>query len=80
MKQTLRDYDINLEQIPIMYDNTSGIKLSKNLIQHSTTKYIEIRHHFSRDHVQKKDIALEFISTEKQLADTFTKPLCEKQF
>ena len=80
MKQTLRDYGINLEQIPIKCDNTSAINLSKNLIQHSRTKHIEIRHHFLRDHVQKRDIALEFISTEKQLADIFTKPLCEEQF
>ncbi|KAH9671809.1 hypothetical protein KPL70_017497 [Citrus sinensis] len=80
MKQTLRDYDINLEQIPIKCDNTSAINLSKNPIQHSRTKHIEIGHHFLRDHVQKGDIALEFISTEKQLADIFTKPLCEEQF
>ena len=77
MKQTLRDYDINLEQIPIKCDNTSAINISKNPIQHSRTKHIEIRHHFLRDHVQKGDIALEFISTGKQLADIFTKPLCE---
>ncbi|KAH9697094.1 hypothetical protein KPL71_023469 [Citrus sinensis] len=80
MKQTLRDYGINLEQIPIKCDNTSAINLSKNPIQHSRTKHIEIRHHFLRDHVQKGDIALEFISTKKQLADIFTKPLCEEQF
>ncbi|KAH9763597.1 Integrase catalytic domain-containing protein [Citrus sinensis] len=80
MKKTLRDYGINLEQIPIKCDNTSAINLSKNPIQHSRTKHIEIRHHFLRDHVQKGDIALEFISTEKQLADIFTKPLCEEQF
>ncbi|KAH9658003.1 hypothetical protein KPL70_023317 [Citrus sinensis] len=30
MKQTLRDYGINLEQIPIKCDNTSAINLSKN--------------------------------------------------
>ena len=77
MKQTLRDYDINLKQIPIKYDITSAINLSKNLIQYSRTKHIKIRHNFLRDHVQKEDIALEFISTEKQLADSFTKPLCE---
>ena len=65
MKQTLRDYDINLEQIPIKCDNTSAINLSKNPIQHSRTKHIEISNHFLRDHVQKGDIALEFISTEK---------------
>jgi hypothetical protein len=42
---------------------------------HSRTKYIEIRHHFIRDHVQKGDCVLEFVDTSKQLADIFTKPL-----
>ena len=67
MKQTLRDYGINLEKILIKCDNNSAINLLKNHIQHSQTKHIEIRHHFLKDHVQKGDIALEFISTEKQL-------------
>ena len=80
MKQTLRDYDIELDHIPIMRNNIGATNLSKNLIQYLRTKHIEIRHHFLRDHVQKGDIALEFISTEKQLADIFTKPLCEEQF
>ena len=79
MKQTLIDYGINLEQIPIKCDNTSAINLSKNLIQHSRTKHIKIRHHFLSDHVQKGDIALEFISMEKQRADVFTKSLSKEQ-
>ena len=54
MKQTLRDYGINLDQIPILCGNTSAINLSKNLIQHSRTKHIEIKHHFLRDHVKKR--------------------------
>ena len=58
MKQTLKDHDINLEQILIKCDNISVINLSKNPIQHSRTKHIEIRHHFLRDHIQKSDIAL----------------------
>ena len=49
-------------------------------MQHSRTKHIEIRHHFLRDHVQKCDITLEFVSTKDQLADIFTKPLSEEQF
>ena len=49
-----------------MYSNASAINLSKNPIQHSRTKQIEIRHHFLRDYVQKGDIVLEFISTEKK--------------
>ena len=45
MKQTLRDYGINLEQIHIKCDNTSTIDLLKNLIQHARTKDTEIRHY-----------------------------------
>ncbi|KAK6160595.1 hypothetical protein DH2020_003976 [Rehmannia glutinosa] len=32
------------------------------------------------NHIAKKDITLEYISTDKQLADIFTKPLCESRF
>ncbi|KAH9802698.1 hypothetical protein KPL71_001497 [Citrus sinensis] len=80
MKQTLRDYGIKLDHIPILCDNTSAINLSKNPIQHSRTKHIEIRHHFLRDHVQKGDVVIKFVSTENQLADIFTKPLSEEHF
>ena len=48
-----------------MCDNTSTIFLAKNLIQHSRTNHIEIRHHFLRDKVEKNKITLNFIDTEK---------------
>ena len=78
-KQQLMDYGIKLNHIPIKFDNTSAINLSKNLIQHSRTKHIDIRHHFLRDHVQNGDISLEFIDTNKQLVDIFTEPLNEER-
>ena len=53
MKQQLLDYRIDVGTIPIKCDNTSIICPTKNLIQHSRTKHIEIRHHFIRDHVLK---------------------------
>ena len=52
----------------------------KNLVNHSRTKHIKIKHHFLRDHAQKGDITLEFVSTKDQLADIFTEPLSEEQF
>ena len=61
-------------------DNTSAINLTKNPVHHSRTKHIEIRHHFIRDHVSKDDIYLEYINTEGQLADIFTKPLDRERF
>jgi len=63
------------DHIPIHCDNMSAINLSKNPILYSRTKYIEIRHHFLRDHVQKGDYVLEFVETKNQLANIFTKPL-----
>ena len=80
MKQTLKTFELEFENIPIKCDNTSAINLSKNPIQHSRTKHIEVRHHFLRDHIQKGDISLDFIGTEHQLADIFTKPLSNDRF
>ncbi|XP_077251915.1 secreted RxLR effector protein 161-like [Tasmannia lanceolata] len=77
MKSTLMDYAIKMENILIQCDNTSAISLTKNPIQHSRTKHIEIRHHFIRDHSQKGDICLKYINIEDQLADIFTKPLSD---
>ena len=77
MKQTFSDFDLSFDHVPIKCDNTSVISISKNLVQHSRTKHIEIRHHFLRDHAQKGDITLEFVSIKDQLANTFTKPLSE---
>ncbi|PKA62759.1 Retrovirus-related Pol polyprotein from transposon TNT 1-94 [Apostasia shenzhenica] len=80
LKQQLVDYGIILNQIPIRCDNTSAICLTKNPIQHSRTKHIEIRHHFIRDHVEKSEIILKYVSTDFQLADIFTMPLHEDRF
>nr|KYP50154.1 Copia protein [Cajanus cajan] len=80
MKQQLRDYGVELNKIPLRFDNTSAINLTKNPISHSRTKHIEIRHHFLRDHVQRNDCVVEFMETSKQLADIFTKPLPRERF
>nr|GEW84886.1 copia protein [Tanacetum cinerariifolium] len=51
MKQALIDYDVRLDDVRIMCDNKGAIDLSKNPIQHSRTKHIEIHHHFLRNNV-----------------------------
>ncbi|GKA39493.1 retrovirus-related pol polyprotein from transposon TNT 1-94 [Tanacetum coccineum] len=42
MKQALIDYDIRLDNVSIMCNNKGAIDLSKNPVQHSRTKHIEI--------------------------------------
>ena len=80
MKQTLLDYGVVLEKVPLLCDNESAVKLANNPVQHSCTKHIDILHHFLRDHVAKNDISLEGVRTKDQLADIFTKPLDEATF
>ncbi|GJW53351.1 copia protein [Tanacetum coccineum] len=80
MKQALIDYGVRLDDIPIMCDNKGAIDLSKNPVQHSRTKHIEIRHHFLRDNVQKGKIFIEKVSSEDNIADILTKPLKREPF
>uniref|UniRef100_I1QWR4 Reverse transcriptase Ty1/copia-type domain-containing protein n=1 Tax=Oryza glaberrima TaxID=4538 RepID=I1QWR4_ORYGL len=80
MKQTLRDYGLNVSKIPLLCDKESAIKIANNPVQHSQTKHIDIRHHFLRDHSTRGDIEIQHVRTDKQLAHIFTKPLDEARF
>ncbi|KAH9780171.1 hypothetical protein KPL71_007985 [Citrus sinensis] len=80
MKQMLVDYGMVEDTLTVFCDNTSAINISKNLVQYSRTKHIDIRHHFIRDLDENKAMYLEYIDTEKQLADIFTKALDSKRF
>ena len=80
MKQTLKDFGCELTKIPLLCDNKSVIKLANNLVNHSCTKHIDIRHHFLRDHEAKGDIVIHHVSTKNELADIYTKPLDESRF
>ena len=80
MQKLFHDYDICQEHLTIYCDNTSAINISKNPVQHSRTKHIEIWHHFTRELVEDGNLTLEFIHTDDQKADLFTKPLESKWF
>ncbi|GJX21660.1 hypothetical protein Tco_0226105 [Tanacetum coccineum] len=60
-------------------DNESAIALCCNNVQHSRSKYIDIRFHFIKEHVENGVIELYFVNTEYQLADIFTKSLCRER-
>jgi hypothetical protein len=80
MKQTLLDYRVKFDYIPLLCDNESVVKIATNPVQHKRTKHIDIRYHFLRDHVSKGDIVMEGVRTNDQLADIFTKPLDKSHF
>ena len=64
MKKVLTDYGISQDTMIVYCDNSSIIDISKNSVQHSKTKHIEIRYHFIRDLVERKIVCLEYIPIE----------------
>jgi hypothetical protein len=69
MRQTLKEYGVNYEKVPLLCDNESAIKIAYNLVPHSRTNHIEIWNHFIRDHVAHGDIELAYVCTKDQLAN-----------
>lgn len=64
----------------LFVDNKNVIDISKNPVQHSRTKHIDIRHQFPYQLVKEKVVSLNYVKTENQLADILTKPLNFKWF
>ncbi|GJT78277.1 retrovirus-related pol polyprotein from transposon TNT 1-94 [Tanacetum coccineum] len=79
MRSQLTDYGLGFNKIPMYCDNKSAIALSCNNVQHSRTKHIDIRFHFTKEHVENRVIELYFVNTEYQLADIFTKALARER-
>ena len=80
MKKLLHDYGIPQDTMCVFCNNTSAINISKNPVQHSKSKHIEIRYHFIQDLVEERVRGLEFIHTDNEKVDIFTKPLDSPQF
>ena len=61
--------------VTIWCDNMSSIQLTKNPVFHARTKHIEVHHHFVREKVIEGEVDLQYVSTNEQVADIFTKGL-----
>lgn len=61
-------------------DNLGATYLSVNPMFHARTKHIEIDFHFVREQVANKALEVQFISSEDQVADVFTKALAKPGF
>ena len=81
MMQTLEELLVKYEHpIIINCDNTSTINMSKNLVTHSKTKHIPIKHRFLRELVSQKAVKLEYVDTKEEFDNIFTKPLPNESF
>jgi hypothetical protein len=58
----------------------SAIQLCKNPVFHDRSKHIEVRYHFIRGCIKDGTVTVEFVGTDDQLADIFTKALGRVRF
>jgi hypothetical protein len=68
-------FDHEMDPTTIHCDNQSCMKLSENLVFHDRLKHIEIKYHYIRDMVQRKEVHVQYLPTHEKIADIFTKPL-----
>ncbi|KAH9744437.1 retrovirus-related pol polyprotein from transposon RE2 [Citrus sinensis] len=81
VKGLLTELKIKIDHTPIMWcDNQGAISLVMNPVYHAKTKHIELDIHFIRENVQANQIEVNYVPSEDQAADIFTKALTYGQF
>ena len=68
------------QSIRLFADNQGAIALAKNPVHHQRSKHIDIRYHFIRLDVEEGVVILEYVPTNENIADLFTKPLSGFKF
>ena len=61
-------------------DNQAAINMTKNPNYYGRAKHVDIKHHFVRDHVNKKSVSIVYCSTNDMVADFLTVGLHKGQF
>jgi hypothetical protein len=71
-------HELGIEQTnptPLLCDNESAISLTRNPESHKRSKNIDVRYHFIREQISKKNVEISYVNTKEQLADVFTKAI-----
>ena len=74
LRQICKDMNIVIDDVVIHVDNQGAINLAKNPVNHQRSKHIDIKYHFIRSEIQAGNVKLEYVPTEDNVADIFTKP------
>jgi hypothetical protein len=76
LRRLLKDLQEEVSDPTVIYsDNLSSIQLAKNPVFHARTKHIEVHYLFVRERVLSGEVELQYVLTDRQKADIFTKPL-----
>lgn len=66
--------------VTLYVDNKAAIDLTKNPVLHGRSKHIDVCYHFIRECVNRGEIVISHISSEKQCVDVLTKAMAAAKF
>ncbi|KAG8959896.1 hypothetical protein FRC05_007218 [Tulasnella sp. 425] len=76
MRELLKELGFKINSAsPLYMDNKSALAVVKNPKHHGCMKHVDIRYHWIRQEVKRKNISVHFLPTEQMTADILTKPL-----
>ncbi|CAM8876557.1 unnamed protein product [Rhodiola kirilowii] len=74
LRWLLEDFGISVSTpTPLLSDSTGAISIARNPVKHELTKHIGVDASYVRSQVQDQVIALQYVPSELQLANFFTK-------
>jgi hypothetical protein len=74
LRWLLEDFGVSVSiPIPLLSDSTGVISIARNPVKHELTKHVGVDTYFTRSQVQNGVVALQYVPSEFQLADFFTK-------
>jgi hypothetical protein len=72
-------YELNIQKrlypTRVLVDNEGSVSLATNPLLSDRSKHIDIRHHFVRERIIKREVYLSYCPTSDMTADILTKPL-----
>jgi len=71
---------IGNESVVLNIDNQSAISMVNTFENSKRAKHIDIRYHYIKDLVVSKKLMVKYVSSDKNVADIFTKPLGKEKF
>ena len=79
LRALLSDLGHQQNDATLIYQNNQGsIALAKNAVVSQRTKHIDIRYHFVRERLDRNEVRLEYLPTQKMIADCLTKPVSQE--
>jgi hypothetical protein len=74
LRWLLEDFGVPISMpTPLLSDSTGAISIARDPVKHELTKHVGVDAHFTQSRVQDGVVALQYVPSELQLTDFFTK-------